>query len=314
MIICKGNIDSFDIPKDLILAVGNFDGVHLGHQKVINSCINIGKHSGFIPAVLTFDPHPNSIVNSKNGKRLIYNNNQKLEILKTFPIYYLFIINFNENLMRLSCDEFVEEILIKKFGVKAVVTGHNFHFGYKKLGDVNVLNDASKEHGFSYYSIEECKQNGIEISSSKIRELLSRGMIETTNELLGRKYAICGNVIYGKKLAETLGFKTANILLDEQYIYPLKGVYLVQVIILGEEQKFYGVANIGIRPTVTDKKRLSLEIHIFDFEKDIYKRDIEVEFLHFIRPERNLGSIENLKMQVKKDIKDARYLLSLALT
>ena len=310
MIICKGNVKSFDIPKNLILAIGNFDGVHLGHQKVINTCIDIGNRYGLVSAILTFDPHPSTIVNKDHNKNLIYSNNQKLEILKAFPISHLFILDFDVNLMKLSHDEFIKNILVEKFNIKGIVTGENFHFGYQGQGDVNILSSASKKYGFSYYTVVKSTQDGIAISSSKVRELLSMGMIETTNKMLGRKYAIDGKIVYGKKLAKNLGFKTANILLDEQYSYPMKGVYLVRFTILGERIKLYGVANIGVRPTVSNDNQLSLEVHIFDFNRDIYGQAAKVEFLHLIRPERSFENIEALKTQIMKDIKDAKYINS----
>ena len=313
MIICKGNIKSFDIPKNLILAIGNFEGIHLGHQKVINSCIEIAQDNGFIPAILTFDPHPNSVVDSKNNKKPIYSHTQKLEILKTFSISHLFILDFDINLMKLNPDDFIHDILVERFKVKAVVTGQNFYFGYKKLGNATILSNVAKKYSFSYYAIEKYTENGIEVSSSKIRELLSLGMLETSNNLLGRRYAIEGKIIYGEKLAETLGFKTANILLNEKCSYPMKGVYLVRITLSDEKRKLYGVANIGVRPTTSNESKLLLEVHIFNFNKDIYGKNAKVEFLHLIRPERNFKNIECLKTQIQKDVKDAQYVNSFPL-
>ena len=302
-----GSISSFDIPKDLVLAIGNFDGVHLGHQKVINTCIEIAKHNKATTGILTFDPHPSTIIDKGYNKKLIYTNTRKLEMLKTFPLTCIFILAFDINLMKLTHDEFIKSILIDKFNIKGLVSGENFHFGYKGQGDINILNDFSKKYGFLYYAVEKHTQNGLKVSSSKIRELLSMGMIETTNKLLDREYAIDGKIVHGKKLAQTLQVKTANILLDEQYSYPMMGVYLVKITLLDEKTKLYGIANIGVRPTVSNENQPSLEVHIFDFDEDIYGKNIRVEFLHFIRPERNFDNIDALKMQIMKDIKDAKY-------
>ena len=307
MIIYRGNIKRFRIPRGLILAIGNFDGVHLGHQKVIDTCINIAKRNRLVPAVLTFDPHPSAIVNKSHNKNLIYSDAQKLKMLQTFLISHLFILNFDTNLMKLSHSKFIKNILVEKFNVKGVITGENFHFGHQRKGDMNTLSNASKKYGFSYYIVEKSIQDGIEVSSSKIRELLSMGMIETANKMLGREYAMNGSIVYGKRLAENLGFKTANISLDEQSNHLMKGVYLVRFILLDEGIKRYGIANIGVRPTVSHDNQLALEVHLFDFYRDIYEQNVKVEFLRFIRPERNFENIEALKAQIMKDIKDAEY-------
>ena len=149
----------------------------------------------------------------------------------------------------------------------------------------------------------------IEVSSSKIRDLLSKGMVETASKILGKNYFIAGKVIYGKKLARTLGFKTANIKLDQDYIYPLNGVYLVNIIIEDSNISYFGVANIGTKPTVSNDKTIILEVHIFEFDEDIYEKNIKVEFISFLRPERNLKDLEKLKYQIKKDISDAKYII-----
>ncbi|WPX96399.1 bifunctional riboflavin kinase/FAD synthetase [Candidatus Bandiella euplotis] len=307
MIICEGKLESFDIPKNLVLAIGNFDGIHIGHRDVINSCIEIAKRNGWLAAVLTFSPHPSNIIDPKNAKQPIYPAQQKIDLLKKLPLSHLFILDFDLDLMRLNHDEFIKKILIEKFQIKGVVTGYNFSFGNKKLGDVNTLMDASKKYGFLYHIVEKFLYMGIEVSSSKIRELLAMGLVETANQLLGENYAICGEVIRGKKMATTLGFKTANIPLKENYAYPLRGVYLVRVII--NEIHFYGVANIGVKPTVSDENKILLEVHIFNFAKDIYGQILKVEFLHFIRPERKLKNIESLQKQVQNDMREAQYAL-----
>ena len=307
MITHKGKIESFGIPENLALAIGNFDVMHLGHQEVINSCIEIAKQNNLTPAVLTFHPHPDSIINPDSEKKLICSTATKVKLMDEFFIPHLFLLDFDTNLMKMTSDEFIEEILIEKFKVKAVVTGYNFHFGHKKLGNITTLKHASEKHGFIYCSVKQLMRDNVEISSSRIRKLLKLGAIETVNQLIGRKYTITGEVIHGKKIAKTIGCQTANIALKEDLCYPLNGVYLVELVISGKQK--FGVANIGIRPTVSDENTTLLEVHIFDFAEDIYGKILEIKFLHFLRPERKFKNIESLKVQVQKDISDAQYAL-----
>lgn len=310
MIVHNCNINSCINIDNLILAIGNFDGVHLGHQKIIKQCIDLAKKHDLTPAILTFNPHPSQLTNPIKKKKLIYPNIQKIRIIKNLNITYLFILEFNHQIMNMSPDKFVEDILIKLFKVKGIITGYNFFFGKNRLGNINFLESSSKEYGFMYDVVDKFNKDSIEVSSSKIRDLLSKGMIETANKILGQNYSIEGDVIYGKKLARTLGFKTANIKLEQNYSYPLNGVYMVKITIKNKQfSSYFGVANIGIKPTVSNEKSITLEIHIFEFDKDIYEKNIRVEFISFLRPERNLKDLEKLKNQIRKDISDAKYII-----
>ncbi|WHA04855.1 bifunctional riboflavin kinase/FAD synthetase [Candidatus Bandiella numerosa] len=310
MIVHNCNINSNISFNDLILAIGNFDGVHLGHQKIINRCIDLAKKHNFTPAILTFHPHPSQFINGDGKKKLIYNNVQKISLIRDLNIAHLFILEFNNQVINIPHDKFVEDILIKMFKVKGVISGYNFFFGKNRLGNTDFLKTTSKQYGFIYNVVDKFDKDFIEVSSSKIRNLLSSGMIETANKILGRRYFITGNVIYGKKLARTLGFQTANIKLDQNYVYPLNGVYLVKVIIDDmQHTSYFGVANIGIKPTVLNDKTITLETHIFEFNDDIYGKNITIEFISFLRPERNLKNLDKLKNQIKKDISDAKYII-----
>lgn len=309
MIVHNCNISSNINIDNLVLAIGNFDGIHLGHQKIINQCVDLAKKHNFTPAILTFEPHPSQLTNIGQKKKLIYNNAQKIAIIKDLNIVHLFIFEFNNQIMNMPHNKFVEDILIKMFKVKGIVTGYNFFFGKNRLGDTKFLKTISKQNGFTYDAVDKFNKDFIEVSSSKIRDLLSKGMVETASKILGKNYFIAGKVIYGKKLARTLGFKTANIKLDQDYIYPLNGVYLVNIIIEDSNISYFGVANIGTKPTVSNDKTIILEVHIFEFDEDIYEKNIKVEFISFLRPERNLKDLEKLKYQIKKDISDAKYII-----
>ena len=304
------NVNSTINIKNLVLAIGNFDGVHLGHQEIINQCINLARDNNFIPAVLTFDPHPNHIVNSNIKKKLIFEIDQKITLLKNFDIDYLFVLQFNNEVMNMSSNDFIEKILIKKFNIKGVVTGYNFHFGKDRLGDVNFLTKALSRYGSLCKTVDKFEEDYVEVSSSKLRDLISKGMVETARKILGKYYFIDGNISYGKKLAEKIGYKTANIKLNKDFICPLNGVYLVQVTVKNEtNNKYFGVANIGVKPTISKEKSVMLEVHIFEFDKDIYENYIRVEFISFLRPERQFSTVEKLKSQIKMDISFAKYLL-----
>ena len=306
------NINSKIDLKNLVLAIGNFDGVHLGHQKIILQCIKLAKDNNLIPAILTFYPHPNSIINSKIKKKLIFDNVEKIELLKNFDIKYMFIFQFDHEFMNMSHGDFVEKILIKKFDVKGVVTGYNFHFGKNRLGNANFLSESSNNYGFFYEVIDKYKKDFIEVSSSKLRELIAKGMVETVRKILGIYYFISGVVCYGKKLAGKLGYKTANIKLIKDLVYPLNGVYLVRVTVKDEkDNSYYGVANIGVKPTFSQNHERMLEVHIFEFGQDIYEKDIKVEFISFLRPERQFSIVEELQSQIKRDINFAKYLLKI---
>ena len=312
MITHNCNANSTISISNLILAIGKFDGLHIGHQLVIKECVTLSKKYDLIPAVLTFHPYPHEIIYKRcQEKKNIYNSAQKINLIKDLGILHLFVFEFNHQLMNMSHIAFVHDILIKMFKVKAVVTGYNFFFGKNQLGDTSFLTKASKELKFKYKVISQLKQDHIEVSSSKVRDLLSKGMLETANRILGREYHIMSKIIYGKKLARILGFKTANIKLDQEYIYPLSGVYLVRIIIENQTDiKYFGVANIGIKPTIFNDTIVDLEVHVFKFEKNIYNKNIRVDFISFLRPERNLKDLGKLKFQVIKDISDAQYIIS----
>lgn len=306
------NINSKIELKNLALAIGNFDGVHLGHQKIILQCVKLAKDNNLTPAILTFDPHPSNITNSKIKKKLIFDNVEKIELLKNFDIECLFIFQFDHELMNMSHYDFVEKILINKFDVQGIVTGYNFHFGKGRLGNVDFLSESSSKYGFFYEVIDKYKKEFIEVSSSKLRGLIAKGMVETARKILGKYYFISGSVNYGKKLAGKLGYKTANIKLIKDLVYPLNGVYLVRVIVKDEiDNEYYGVANIGVKPTLFQDNNRMLEVHIFEFDQDIYEKDIKVEFISFLRPERQFSIVGELQSQIKRDINFAKYLLKI---
>ena len=345
MIIHQININtSLDI-KNLILAIGNFDGIHIGHQTIIQKCLDIANQKNLVTGILTFYPHPRQLITGNSQINMIFDYNQKIKELRKLNISHLFFLEFTKELKNMDHDTFIKEILVKKLQIKGVVTGCNFLFGKNRLGNCKVLKKAANKYQFIYDIVAKSTDTSMDISSTRIRYLLSKGMVEQASEILGRKYYITNQVIYGRMLGRTFGFKTANIQLKKDYLYPLHGVYLVKITI--KDIQYFGIANIGLRPTIennnflkqikklrqilynnfiikyftvfqrlTKYKQLTsleqpliLETHIFKFNDDIYKENIKVEFLNFIRPERKFKNCQDLKYQITKDIKDCLYIL-----
>ncbi|MFQ3306902.1 MAG: riboflavin kinase/FMN adenylyltransferase [Candidatus Midichloriaceae bacterium] len=307
--IYTGGINDITTKKDVVLAIGNFDGVHLGHKKIIEKCVNVAKEFGVRSGVLTFDPHPSTLIPSDlKKKKLIYPYSEKLSKLSDLGVDDIFVLKFDDAVKNLLPEQFIQNLLIKRFGIRGLVVGYNFYFGKNKSGDSKSLILFGKEYNFYCEIIEKYIFDNIDISSSKIRQLLSLGMITEANKLLGENYSISGIVQHGKRLAREFGIKTANVNLDpDNYTYPLYGVYLVQITC--QNKKYFGVGNIGVKPTFKDIKRAVLEVNIFEFDEDIYNQEIKVELLRFIRPERRFDNIEQLVTQIKKDINDAHYVL-----
>ena len=298
---------SFSIPKkfnDSVIAIGNFDGLHLGHQEVINEAKKISLKFKKKFGVMTFEPHPKSFFQKKYEFFRLTPFRMKYELLKKKKLDFMLNIKFDKNFMSISSLDFIEKILLEDLKASHVVTGFDFVFGNKQTGNVDVLRNFCKSSKkLEFTEIKEKKMDGSEVSSSLIRELLRKGEIEKANQILSRKWTVVGRVLNGEKKARKIGFKTANMRLNS-YCDICFGVYKV-LIELPEEiskKKFYGIANYGVKPTFMKKTPL-LEVHIFDFNKEIYGKRIKVSFLTFVRKEKKFESVEKLKDQIIKDIK-----------
>jgi riboflavin kinase / FMN adenylyltransferase len=286
------------------IALGNFDGVHVGHQEILRACIRYAKEHGLKSAAMIFDPHPSAFFKNGDFKPLM-TLEKKIKRLKSLGIDFVIINKFDSEFSKISAESFIEDILVKKLEVKYLTTGYNFHFGHKRLGDVNLLSKEAKRLGFHYQKIDQVTLDYMNVSSSKIRALLSQGRISTASAMLGANVTISGKVIAGQKMAgKVLSTPTANIALNTYVCLPLFGVYVVRVHVDGTS--YYGIANIGIKPTFNTSTPL-LEVNIFDFDKDIYDRTLDVELLVFMRPERKFSSIDDLKWHINFDIKSAKY-------
>ena len=289
-------------------AIGNFDGVHLGHKKVLEEAKKLSTEKKLPISVLTFEPHPREFFSSKKNNFLLQTSSQKIETLRKHGIDNLINLKFDKNLSELQPEEFIERILFKNLSLKHVFVGKDFKFGKNRKGDIDTLKNIGAKYNIGVSSISLKTLNTVSISSSKIRELLKSGNIIEANKLLGRPYKISGLVIEGDRRGRSINFPTANIKL-ENLIMPAFGVYSVSV--KGIENKIYnGIANIGIRPTVNDRGVL-LEVNIFDFNNNIYGKEISVNLLNFIRKEKKFDGIESLKTQIKNDVRISKEFFNL---
>ena len=289
-------------------AIGNFDGVHLGHEKVLEEAKKLSREKKLPISVLTFEPHPREFFSSEKNNFLLQTNSQKIETLRKHGIDNLINLKFDKNLSELHPEEFIEKILFKNLSLKHVFVGKDFKFGKNRKGDIDTLKNIGTKYNIGVSSISLKTLNTVSISSSKIREHLKSGNIIEANKLLGRPYKISGLVIEGDKRGRSINFPTANIKL-ENLIMPAFGVYSVSV--KGIENKIYnGIANIGRRPTVNYRGVL-LEVNIFDFNNNIYGKEISVNLLNFIRKEKKFDGIESLKTQIKNDVRVSKEFFNL---
>lgn len=284
---------------NLSLALGFFDGVHLGHQKVIKSAVDFAKRNGIKSAVVTFKEHPCCFFRGICPKYIL-TREERLKHIEALGVDYVYLLDFNSKLCMLSAEDYLREVLVGNFSPKSISTGFNHYFGAKKSGNVTLLAEKQLEYGYKYFEISPQKVFGKTISSTAIRELLSKGQIKNANEMLGYNFSIMGEVVKGQQLGRTIGFRTANLIYPNELIDLPFGVYSTFVTIDGK--KYQGVTNFGIRPTVSDSHKCTLETHILDFEKDIYGKYITVEFIKMIRAEKKFKSLDELKNQIIADV------------
>ena len=293
------SLDKFPVLKKPIVTIGNFDGVHLGHFHVLQSLVNQST-DGFESVVITFWPHPRKVLDPNSfSLQFLTSIEEKITLIERIGISHLLILPFNLEMGEMTANHFVEEILIKRVGSTKIVLGYDHRFGKDRLGGLDYLIQNNEKYNLILEEIPEKEVENIGISSSKIKSFLNSGKIEEANTLLGRNYSISGVVCEGKKLGRTIGFPTANIQLDfSEKLVPATGVYAVRINI--DNDIYKGMMNIGNRPTVSGD-HLTLEVNIFDFNQDIYKKKLTVEFVQFIRKEQKFESLEFLKMQLHQD-------------
>ena len=292
--------DSQTSVANINLAIGNFDGVHLGHQKIIDELIEYSKINNYSSAILSFKPHPRQFFSDEYRNFQIISEEEKIYLLNKQGIDHYFSLLFDENIALMPPKDFITKILTEKLHSKHLIVGYDFKFGKNREGNASLLQEQSKKLGFGIDIIRPITSNynSVVYSSSQIREFIRNGNVEKANLFLGRNWSMQGTVIKGDRRATAINFPTANLVPGE-LIHPKKGVYAIRVRCINKWSN--GIANFGERPTV-DGKKLLLEAHLFEFNQDIYGKELTVEFLTFIREEKKFDNFASLAEQIQKDI------------
>jgi riboflavin kinase/FMN adenylyltransferase len=291
-------------PQATALTIGNFDGVHLGHRALLARLEAVAQREQLLPAALTFEPHPREFFAPESAPARLSTLREKLEMLAEEGVGLACVCHFNTGFAHLEAEEFIERLLVGCLRVKHLIVGDDFRFGQKRRGNFAMLQEAGRHHGFTLESVTSVMIDGVRVSSSAVRAALADGRMEDAARFLGRPYVIDGRVVRGRQLGRQLGVPTANIRIKHTNP-PLVGVYVAEVHGLANGPH-RGVANIGFRPSIDRGTNPILEIHLFDFDGDIYGAHLSVRFLHKLRDERKFPDIDALKSQISQDVESAR--------
>lgn len=304
MKIYHGFEEATDIMKSVV-TTGTFDGLHLGHQKIIQRLIASAKKMDAESTVITFSPHPRLVLfPESNTLKFLTTDEERIELFEEIGLQNLVIVHFTKKFSRTTSEDFIKKFLVDKLHAVKVIAGYDHHFGRNREGRMDVLNGASEKYGFELENIPVYEMDSISVSSTKIRTALEKGDIASANKYLSRFYSLFGKVIEGKKLGRGIGFPTANISVsDKNKLIPAKGVYAVYAEHNGTRYK--GMMNIGYRPTVEKTDVLHLEVNIFDFEKEIYGEKIKIYFFKRLRDEKKFPSVEAMRKQIVLDKKNS---------
>ncbi|MFH1479069.1 MAG: bifunctional riboflavin kinase/FAD synthetase [Candidatus Omnitrophota bacterium] len=299
--------DTYNLPKlkSACVSIGIFDGVHRGHQKILKKLVNVSKSLDAVSVAVTFDPHPRKVLNPASNVPFLTSFEHRLRLIKELGIGQILVVKFTKSLSRMDADGFIKKVLMRRFDIKAIVVGKDFLFGSKKKGDFLLLKRLSKIYRFRLFGIKSVRSNKEYVSSTRIRSLVESGDLREASKLLGRRVTVLGTVVKGRKIGRVLGFPTANIDPHHEAIPP-SGVYAVSIFLNNRDHR--GVLNIGRRPTFLKNSEPTIELHILDFKKNIYNRDIEIAFIKKIRDEIRFDSAEKLKKRILVDIKRVREL------
>ena len=299
------NIRKFKSIKPLIVTIGNFDGVHKGHQKVLRAVKDRAERLRLPSVVYTFEPHPLKIVAPHKSPLLLTTLKEKTELIKASGIDYLILARFTKEFASQHPGEFVEDALVKQLKAKEVWVGHDYAFGKGRTGTIEYLKELGKKFGFKVSVIPARKKRGIVISSSKIREYIRHGKVRDAAGFLGRPYAVSGKVVKGRNIGRHLGFPTANIEIHNELL-PKDGIYAVRVMLGNKIYK--GAVNIGIAPTFHTNKR-AVEVYIINFKQNIYGKKLKIEFIQRLRGEKTFKSAAGLAIQIKRDVEKVKKIL-----
>ena len=303
------HIDEFTAVKNAVVTIGTFDGVHIGHRKIISGIKEIADSIDGETVILTFFPHPRMILQPEDESlKLITTIAEKAELMEELGVDHLIITPFSRDFSNQTAESYIRDVLVNKIGTKKIVIGYDHRFGKDRQGGLEDLQRLGPVYGFDVVEIPEQDINEVAISSTRIRNALLNGEIELANSFLGYPFFITGTVVRGDQIGRQLGYPTANIVVEEKYkLIPADGIFAVTVTVAGNQYK--GMAYIGSRPTVNGLTR-NIEVNIFDFDQDIYNQAIRMEFLHYVRGDIKFASLDELKVQLAKDKEDVKALFS----
>ena len=293
------NINEFNCKKSTIITIGTFDGVHLGHQKILKKLNVEAENNGLESSVLTFFPHPRTVLNPDSSLKLINTIEERISLFKKSKIDNLIVHPFTKEFSELDSEDYVKNILVDQLRAKIVLIGYDHKFGKNRTADINNLKEYGIKYNFEVIEIKAEEINDIAISSTKIRNSIEEGDIQLTNSYLGYEFSFFGKVVKGNSIGKTLGFPTANIKIGTDLkLIPKNGVYLISTII--NQKIIFGMMNIGIKPT-TNENTKSIEVNLFDFDQDLYDTNITIYIKQFLREEIKFDSLNELKLQIEKD-------------
>ncbi len=294
--------------KNTCAAIGIFDGVHRGHQFLIRKMLSAARRLKAQPIVITFFPHPAHVIRPDVKLEYLTSLEERFQLLNKLGVAACIVLRFDRKFARIPPEKFIKDILVKKLGVKAVYVGHDFRFGKDRRGDIALFEQLARESGYEIHAVAGFKAGGEVISSSRIRKLIIDGQIKSAAKLLGRPVSVSGKIVKGSKRGKNLGYPTANVDYGS-IIIPPQGVYIVSVLV--GAKKYPAIANIGMRPTFKERSpKLLLEVHILDFSRNIYGKEMRVEFLQKVRNEMKFEGLKDLVQQIKKDEALARRYFS----
>ena len=295
----RENLQDYNSTKPSVVTIGTFDGVHIGHTKIINQLTTISLKNNLKSILLSFFPHPKMVLQNDNELKLINTIQEKEGLLNSLNLDYLLIKEFTKEFSRLSALEFVRDILVNKLNAKHIIIGYDHHFGRNRTANIEQLKEFGELYDFKVTEISAQDIDDIAISSTKIRKALINGEIKLANKFLGYNFFFSGDVVHGNNIGKTISFPTANIKVDQPYkLIPKNGVYIVKTII--DNQTTFGMMNIGYNPTF-DGKQKSIEIHFLNFNKNIYHKNLTIEMIMRIRNEIRFNSVDDLKKQLGQD-------------
>lgn len=288
-----------------VVVLGNFDGIHIGHRKLICKALELSRELGLKSLVLTFDPHPSFVLANKEPVDLIYLSCEKERLLSNIDIF----VEYPYDLVtaKMTPEDFIEKVICKQLNAKFIVVGNDYRFGHERKGDIDLLKKLSSNYGYELITIPKIAYNNDIVSSTWIRKEIKQGNIELANKLLGENFSITGKVVEGKKNGRKFGFPTANIIPHRYKILPPNGVYYSNISVNGK--KYDSITNVGVNPTLNGQKKV-VETHILGFDEDIYGQVVVVEFIQFIRKEKKFNSIEELKKEVSSNIEYVTSLIN----